>query len=67
MTPDADEPCVYNCRALDIFVGISLMMKRNRNDSGDFKKGKVPYLATVVVEGMIKGPSVVVSALRTRR
>lgn len=41
MTPDADEPCVYNCRALDIFVGISLMMKRNRNDSGDFKKGKV--------------------------
>lgn len=25
-----------------MFVGISLMMKRNRNDSGDFKTGKVP-------------------------
>lgn len=54
MTLDAGQPFVYNCRTLDMFVGLSLMMKRNRNDSGDFKKGKVPSYS--VVEGMIKGP-----------
>lgn len=37
-----------------MFFGLSLMMKRNRNDSGDFKKGKVPSYS--VAEGMIKGP-----------